>query len=311
MACATCSALAPPVIASTAPVRRKSWPMVRRSSGRTRSRARRGSRRRVCRSNRARRIGCGRCRPRRAARRRAFPDRPTARPCERIERMPPTGLPVLPRSVKNASPAALRANCEARKRPHVAGTQLRIPSHRDDGGEAVIAHAPRALADADHLALGPLEVATRRGAVAHAERRVSVAHAIAERGRNLPQRPPDFQAAVRLAKRHRFLDRLAPCGDILERDGARIAVAEDRFDALPAPPPILARARRLARPLVRAPIAPERLAESARRIHGQFLGSLRGEIVRRAMAGEGASPRRVLSQRSFHCSASAQASGPS
>src|SRR5262245_5700007 len=85
---------------------------------------------------------------------------------------------------------------------------------------------------------------------------------------------------MRLAKRHRFFDRLPPCGEILEADGARIAVAKDRFDALPAAPPILSRTGRLSGPFLSAPIAPERLAESARRIHAQLLRSLWGEIVR-------------------------------
>jgi hypothetical protein len=66
---------------------------------------------------------------------------------------------------------------------------------------------------------------------------------------------------MRFAKGYSFLNRSAPCTDAAQRHRARITVTKDRLNATPAAPPVLARARRLARPLVGPTIAAERLAE--------------------------------------------------
>src|SRR5207249_3915579 len=101
------------------------------------------------------------------------------------------------------------------------------------------------------------------------------------------QRPPDFQTPVRLAQRYRFLDHLAPRAQIFEGHGAWIAVGEHRLDAFPSTPPILPRARRLARPLVGVAITPERLAERARRVDGQFFGAFGRKVLRRGHGRRG------------------------
>src|SRR5947208_13110239 len=102
----------------------------------------------------------------------------------------------------------------------------------------MIAIAVGPLVEPDDLSFCPRRRAARCGAVAHPKRGIGVTNAIAEGGRDLPHGAPDFQAAVRLAQRNGFLDRLAPCADIFEPHGARVAVAEDRLDVLPATEPI-------------------------------------------------------------------------
>jgi hypothetical protein len=143
----------------------------------------------------------------------------------------------------------------------------------------VIAVAPCALEQARDFALAPRCRPSLRCAVAHAEGWIRISYAIAECGRNFPQSPPDLHAAVGLAKRDSFLDRLAPCADIFEAHCARIAVAEHRLEPTPHAPPVLTRSRCFARPLVGAAISAKRLAERARRIHRQPLGLFRREVV--------------------------------
>ena len=97
----------------------------------------------------------------------------------------------------------------------------------------------------------------------------------------------------------------------LPNDRARVHVAKDGLDALPASPPVLSRARSLSLPFLCAPITAERFTKRACWIDGQLLG-LRGErLSGAAIAGEGASPRRVVCHRRSHSSAIAHAFGPS
>src|SRR5262249_28457891 len=142
----------------------------------------------------------------------------------------------------------------------------------------MIGHAPSPFGNSHALALSPLKIAAGRGAIADTQRGVGVAHTIAQRRRDLPHCTPDFETAVRLAKRDRLLERLAPRANIFERDRPQIDIAENWFDLFPAAPPVLAGARCLALPLVCVPVASERFAERPRRGHGQFLGSLRRQI---------------------------------
>src|SRR5262249_19688547 len=100
-----------------------------------------------------------------------------------------------------------------------------------------------------------------RSAVAHAERWIAVAYAAAERSRHFPHRAPDFQAAVSLAKRDRFLNCLTPRAYIFKGDCPQIDITENRLNLPPAAPPIFARPRCLALPLVCAPVTTECLTE--------------------------------------------------
>src|SRR5262249_41485854 len=58
----------------------------------------------------------------------------------------------------------------------------------------MVSHAPCTLGLSHHLPLGPLQVPTGCGPIAHAERRISIADAVAKRSRDLPKGAPDFQA---------------------------------------------------------------------------------------------------------------------
>src|SRR5262245_38397342 len=107
----------------------------------------------------------------------------------------------------------------------------------------MIAIAECALVEARYLALRPRCRAPRRGAIAHAERGVGVAHAVAERCGDLPHSAPDFQAAVSLAQRDCFFDGPTPRADVLKRDCPQVDVTEHGLDLLPNTPPIFARAR--------------------------------------------------------------------
>src|SRR5262249_56130853 len=63
--------------------------------------------------------------------------------------------------------------------------------------------------------------------------------------------------------------------------------AEARLVLSTAAPPVLPGPRRLSLPLIGPPIAPERLAERARRIDRQFLDALRRQVLGRGHDGRG------------------------
>src|SRR5262249_39535799 len=150
----------------------------------------------------------------------------------------------------------------------------------NDSRQPLIAIAEGTLIEPHDFALSPRRRAPRRCPVAHAERWISIANAIAERGADLPHGAPDFQTAVRLAQRHGFLHHLTPRAYVLERHRSEVDIAEHRLDLFPRAPPVLARARRLAGPFFGASVTTECLAEGARRVDRHFLGLLRRKILR-------------------------------
>src|SRR5262249_2872187 len=147
------------------------------------------------------------------------------------------------------------------QRTNVARAQLGIPGHRNDRGEAVVAHAPRPLGQPDDLALCPHGCAAGRRGIAYTERGISIAHAIPNRCGDLPQGAPYLECSMCLPKGDGLFNRTAPCADGIKTHCPRVGIAEYGLDPLPTAPPVLASSRGLSPPLVGATVILECRAE--------------------------------------------------
>ena len=172
----------------------------------------------------------------------------------------------------------------------------------------MIAGPPCVLEQARDLALGPSCRASRRSAVADAERRVSIAQAVAERRRHFPHRPPDFHAAMR--SRSETVSSIILRKALMSSSDTvhRSTIAKHRLYAKPAPPPVFPCTRCLGRPFLGAPITAVRRVSAADRPSIPRTAPVTGF---RPTPWQGRALHPCGPRASADSSAMAQASGPS
>jgi hypothetical protein len=142
--------------------------------------------------------------------------------------------------------------------------RLVFPCDGHQGSQALVPSPPGAPCKAARPRRAPkrpVGASARR----HAERRIRVALAVFERGRDPPKSAPDFDAPVSLTKRDIRLDHTSECADLCQRDRRRATWSERGPDQSPTSVPLLAGPNCLGRPFLRLSVLRERCGERALR----------------------------------------------